>query len=75
MSKSRKEIVDEARRIRKEISQIFIDVAHWNNNVRTAFEQPVDPDPDGQLARIAASIDRTLAIEDERERRSNLRLA
>ena len=43
--------------LRQEIAQIFIDAAHWNECVRKPDEQPIDPDPDGELRRIAAGYD------------------
>ena len=41
---------------RQEIAQLFLDVEHWNC-VRKPDEQPIDPDPDGDLRRIAAEYD------------------
>lgn len=48
---------------RGEIEQIFTDIASWNDNARQGDEQPIDPDPDGQLRKMADWIDRVL--EDE----------
>lgn len=62
--KERQRIVNEARRIKAEIEQIFIDVAHWNEHVRTPFEEPIDPDPDGLLGHNLAAINKTLTNEN-----------
>jgi len=43
-------MIDEAKRVQKEINQIFIDVAHWNRAVRKPDELPIDADPDGEMA-------------------------
>jgi hypothetical protein len=31
------------------IDDIFTTAEHWNDNVRKEGEEPIDPDPDGQL--------------------------
>ena len=49
------------KKLRAEIEQLFTDAASWNDNVRKADEEPIDPDPHGELRRIADSIDRWLA--------------
>lgn len=64
---TRAQIVANARVLRAEIEQIFIDLSHWNDSVRKPGEEPVDPDPDGKLRRIADVIDRMLANEDRLE--------
>jgi len=46
----RDRFIDRAQRIRMEIEQIFRDVDHWNR-IRAPHEGPIDPDPDGSLAR------------------------
>jgi hypothetical protein len=45
------ELLKENLRIQLEIEQQFIDANSWNRNVRKKGEQPIDPDPDGELAR------------------------
>ena len=63
--KTRQEIIDEAKRLRAEISQVFLDVGYWNTHVRTPDEAEIHPDPDGTLARLAASIDAMLEREGQ----------
>lgn len=54
-------LIQRAKRLRTEIKQIFADAEHWNTHVRTRFEKLIDPDPDGELARMASGLDRMLA--------------
>lgn len=58
-------LIDRARAQRAEIQQIFTDVASWNDNsvARRNGCDPIDPDPDGQLKRIADAIDGMLSRE------------
>lgn len=63
MSKTRSEIVAEAKRIREEIADIFAVAEHWNTCVRKPDEDVIDPDPEGQLARMAKGLDAMLARE------------
>jgi hypothetical protein len=65
----RRELVERIRHNRAEIRQFFLDIDHWNRCVRKESEEPIDPDPDGLLTRIAAAYDKTLAAEDEREQK------
>lgn len=61
---SRAVIVARARKLRGEIAQMFADAEHWNR-VNVLWKGPaIDPDPDGQIKRIADGIDRMLAKED-----------
>ncbi|MGE0363026.1 MAG: hypothetical protein AB7R67_20095 [Vicinamibacterales bacterium] len=64
MPKERHEILAEARRIRAEIEQIFIDAEHWNRIHPS--EEPIHPDPDGRLRRLAKGIDQMLASDPGR---------
>jgi hypothetical protein len=57
---TRAALIDRAKKMRAEIQQIFDDAAHWNGRNVPWKGAPIDPDPDGQLARLAASIDRML---------------
>ena len=52
------EIIQKAIRIREEIEQIFTDTISWNNNARKEGEPPIDPDPDGKLAKMASALDK-----------------
>lgn len=61
--KSKDDLLAEARRINNEIRQMFIDVEHWNNAVRKADEQQIDPDPDGQLKVALSATNRMLGFE------------
>jgi hypothetical protein len=66
VTRSRARIIDRALGLRGEIEQVFTDCAAWNDNVRQGDEEPIDPDPDGRLRRMADSLDRML--EDEAHR-------
>jgi hypothetical protein len=57
----RARIIGRARRLRAEIEQIFTDVASWNDNARHPDDALVDPDPFGELRRLATAIDDMLA--------------
>lgn len=61
--KTRLEIINETKRIRRECQQILTDADHWNTNVRKGDEKPIDPDPNGELKRIIAACDACLASE------------
>jgi len=63
---SRREMIQKARQMRVEIEQLFLDTDHWNRNVRKASESEIDPDPDGRLKKLGASIDAMLAAENRR---------
>jgi hypothetical protein len=60
--KTRKQLIAEARRQRKELTQYFNDVRHWNNT-RGKTEGIIDPDPDGSMGRMAQALDDMLAAE------------
>lgn len=56
-------LIARAKKMRAGIQQIFDDAAHWNS-VHTPWKgAPIDPDPDGELRRIADGIDRMLAAD------------
>lgn len=63
--RERQLIIDRARRLRHDIEQIFTDCASWNDNSvsRRNGAASIDPDPDGQLRRMADGLDRMLAAE------------
>jgi hypothetical protein len=53
MDAERQRLIDEAARILGNINQYFIDVQSWNENTRVRLypdAEPIDPDPDGQMA-------------------------
>jgi hypothetical protein len=56
----RARIVASARRNLAEIESIFEDAAHWN---RARPDAPVDPDPDGLLAKVADGYRQFLATD------------
>ena len=60
-------MVRRTRRLRAEIEMIFTTAASWNDNskARQQGAAPIDPDPDGQMRRIADGLDRTLAAEGD----------
>lgn len=57
----RDRIVGNAKRTRAKIEELFVDAAYWNEHVRQPTEEPIDPDPDGVLRRLADGLDRMLA--------------
>ncbi len=59
-SEERAALMANARRMRAEIEQMFIDAAHWNRSVRKPDEDPVDPDPYGEMRALAAALDEHL---------------
>jgi RNA polymerase-binding transcription factor DksA len=61
--KTRSQIVSRAKQQLAEVQQIFIDENHWNRCVRKADEAMIDCDPDGQLKRIRAALEKMLAAE------------
>lgn len=60
---TRQQIITEVDRLRQEIAQLFTAAHHWNEHVRKPNEARIDPDPDGQLRKIAQGIDAMLATE------------
>ena len=60
-AESRDSIILRARKLRAGIAQIFADAEHWNRVNVPWKGQAIDPDPDGQLKRIASGLDRMLA--------------
>ncbi len=63
MNSERAALIARAVAQRAEIQQFFDDVARWNQRNVPWKGKPIDPDPDGQLQRLADSIDRMLANE------------
>lgn len=59
---TREQLVARMRKLRQDIAAIFDDAEHWNR--LHPDEEPIDPDPDGLLARIAAALDASLAREN-----------
>ena len=57
----RQDLIDRVIKQRDEILQIFSDVEHWNST-HTIFEQ-IDPDPDGELKRMLAGLEKCLEKE------------
>jgi hypothetical protein len=58
---TRASLTQRARDLRAEIEQMFTDAASWNDNARPPGVAPLNPDPDGQMRRIADELDRWLA--------------
>jgi hypothetical protein len=56
----RAELVDRAHRIKWEIIQYFRDIAYWNRHILPPGEPPIDPDPDGEMARCLEFCERTI---------------
>lgn len=61
--RERADLIARAVKQRAKIQQIFDDAAHWNRRNVPWKGKPIDPDPDGQLKRIADGIDRMIARE------------
>jgi hypothetical protein len=57
----RRRIIGQFHRLRAEIDQIFVDCAYWNDNVRKPTEEPINPDPFGELRRLVTALDELLA--------------
>ena len=57
----RASLISRARTLRAGIQQIFTDAESWNDNARRPDEEPVDPDPFGEMRRLLAAIDEMLA--------------
>ncbi len=60
---ARAALIARARAMRVEIQKIFDDAARWNRRNVPWKGAPINPDPDGQLGRILAGIDKVLAAE------------
>lgn len=58
---NRTKLTDRAKTQREEIQQLFDDTAHWNNT-HTRFEQ-IDVDPDGELTKLLAALNKMLENE------------
>ena len=58
---SRADIVKRAQKLRAEIAQAFYDAERWNK--LHPQEEAINPDPDGELKRLAEGLDAMLAIE------------
>lgn len=58
-------LISRALKQRAEIAQYFIDVASWNDNseARKNGADPIDPDPDGTMGRLARGLDAMLERE------------
>lgn len=59
-------LVKTAQKMNRNIEQIFIDCASWNENARKPDMTPIDPDPDGRL-RKAQKMLRDFVAEAQRE--------
>lgn len=59
---TRAQLVARMRKLRQDIDDIFSDAEHWNRIHPN--EEPIDPDPDGLMGKIAAALDTALADED-----------
>jgi hypothetical protein len=66
MSDSRQSILNRANKIIREIEHIFTDAKHWNENTRPLLypdAEPINPDPDGKLARCKQGLEEMLRNE------------
>lgn len=61
--KTRRDILTDAHRVRYEIRLHFNTVRWFNENRLKPGEEPIDPDPDGFMAKAAAALDDLFARE------------
>lgn len=63
--KTRDDIIQDAKRIKAEVEQVFMDAASWNDysTARKRGCAPIDPDPYGELRRLLTAIDAFLAAD------------
>lgn len=57
----RRRILRRLKKLRREIEIDFNTAAYWNEHVRKSDEEPIDPDPFGEMRRLADAIDKLLA--------------
>jgi hypothetical protein len=59
----RERILNNARKLRAHIEQIFVDAASWNEHstARKNGADAINPDPFGEMRRLADAIDKMLA--------------
>jgi len=57
----RARILNRSRRLRDELKQYFTDIASWNQNTRKPDEEPIDPDPFGEMGRLLGALEEHLA--------------
>jgi len=66
MTKAEREwrsIVERATKLRADIDKLFADCMSWNDNRLKDWQSEIDPDPDGNLKRIADVFDRMIQQE------------
>lgn len=59
--KTRNEIIANMKRLRRNVQIDLNTAAYWNEHVRKADEEPIDPDPGGDMRRLLECIDTVLA--------------
>lgn len=58
--RERSRIINSMKRLRRSV-QIDLDtVAYWNAHVRKPDEEPIEPDPFGEMRRLLACLDRVI---------------
>lgn len=62
MDAERQKIINDAARISNDIKQMFVDAKYWNE--LHPNEEPIDPDPDGELGRWKRRMDSLLTSEN-----------
>lgn len=63
--KTRHQIIKKAKLLRKEITDQFITIFHWNETVRKPDEEKIDTDPGWEMSRIMQGIDMMLQNEKQ----------
>jgi hypothetical protein len=66
LAEERQRLINQMAQIINDIDQMFCDAAFWNNETRPRLypnNAPVDPDPDGFMARVRAGYVKSLERE------------
>jgi len=56
----RSSLIERTKQLRDEIKQLFLDAEHWN---RLHPDEVIDPDPDGELAKLHQQLEEALRRE------------
>lgn len=62
MAHTKESLLERKKNLIAEIEQIFVDAEHWNSSVRAEHEDPIDPDPDGTLGALWASLRKGVSV-------------
>lgn len=56
MERTKESLLKRREKLIHDIEQIFLDAEHWNTCVRQPDEALIDPDPDGVLRKMLATL-------------------